>query len=72
MHKPFVYNQGYVFCDICAFSGYQNEKVVYQFEGLRPETEDGFIYKYGWFCDSCKNTFVDDKLADEVAANCGD
>jgi hypothetical protein len=31
-----------------------------------------FINKCGWFCDSCKNTLVDGKLADEATVNCGD
>ena len=30
-----------------------------------------FIKKCGWFCDSCRNTLLDDKLADE-AVNCQD
>jgi hypothetical protein len=34
------------FCDQCCWNGYVDEKVVYEFEGLRPETEDGFIYIY--------------------------
>jgi hypothetical protein len=25
-----------------------------------------YIHKHGWFCDSCKNAIIGDKLADEV------
>lgn len=28
-----------------------------------------FINKYGWFCDSCRDTLVKNKLADEVSDN---
>jgi hypothetical protein len=45
-HKSFDCKQGYRFCDVCDFNGFPNQKVIYQFEGLRPEDEDGFIYKF--------------------------
>jgi hypothetical protein len=38
--------KGFVFCDICAFDGYPNEKVVFKCTGIRSEDEDGFAYKY--------------------------
>jgi hypothetical protein len=44
--KSFDYNQEYSYCDICAENGYQNEKVIFHYEGIRPEYEDGFIYKF--------------------------
>jgi hypothetical protein len=28
-----------------------------------------FINKYGWFCDSCRNSLIDDKLADDVTGD---
>jgi hypothetical protein len=39
-------NNRYSYCDVCAFNGYPNEKVVREYEGLRSEDEDGFIYKF--------------------------
>src|SRR5215217_7269883 len=36
----------YVLCDICAFDGYTNEKVVFIYTGFRSEDEDRFVYKY--------------------------
>lgn len=33
----------YFLCDICEFNGYPNEKVVYHYEGLRSEYDEGFI-----------------------------
>jgi len=36
----------YIFCDQCAWNGFGNEKIVRVFHGLRPEDEDGFIYRY--------------------------
>ena len=38
--------QDYIFCDQCAWNGFPNEKIVRDFHGLRPEYEDGFIYRY--------------------------
>lgn len=38
--------KGYIFCDQCAWNGFPNEKIVRVFHGLRPEDEDGFIYRY--------------------------
>jgi hypothetical protein len=38
--------QCYIFCDQCAWYGFPNEKIVRNFNGLRPEDEDGFIYDY--------------------------
>ena len=35
-----------IFCDQCAWNGFPNEKIVRVFHGLRPEYEDGFIYRY--------------------------
>jgi hypothetical protein len=37
---------GYIFCDQCTWNGFPNEKIVRVFHGLRPEYEDGFIYRY--------------------------
>ena len=46
-HKLFDVNtQCYIFCDQCAWYGFPNEKIVRVFHGLRPEYEDGFIYRY--------------------------
>jgi hypothetical protein len=36
----------FIFCDQCAWNGFPNEKIVRLFHGLRPEYEDGFIYRY--------------------------
>jgi hypothetical protein len=36
----------YGFCDLCKLNGFPNQKVIYKFEGLRPEEQDGFIYKF--------------------------
>jgi hypothetical protein len=44
--KPSVYNQNYLFCDICTFNGYPNEKVVFVIHGFRHEDEDGFAIKF--------------------------
>src|SRR5215210_5342445 len=38
--------QDYTFCDQCAWNGFPNEKIVRIFHGLRPEDEDGFIYRF--------------------------
>ena len=38
--------EDYIFCDQCAWNGFPNEKIVRLFHGLRPECEDGFIYRY--------------------------
>ena len=32
--------------DLCALNGYPNQKVVFEYEGLRPEDDYGFIYKF--------------------------
>jgi hypothetical protein len=36
----------YSYCDLCALNGHPNQKVVFEYEGLRPEDQDGFIYKF--------------------------
>ncbi len=38
-----VSDRNYSFCEICEFNGYPNEKVVYRYEGLRSEYDEGFI-----------------------------
>jgi hypothetical protein len=38
--------EDYNFCDQCACNGFPNEKIIRLFHGLRPECEDGFIYRY--------------------------
>ena len=43
--KSFDNGKSYSYCDVCTFNGYPNEKVVYRYEGLRSEDEEGFIYK---------------------------
>ena len=44
--KSSVSDRNYFLCDICEFNGYPNEKVVYEYDGLRLEDEEGFIYKF--------------------------
>jgi hypothetical protein len=44
--KSFDNDKNYVYCDVCEFNGYPNEKVVYYYEGLRSEEEEGFITKF--------------------------
>jgi hypothetical protein len=39
----------YSFCDLCELNGFPNEKVVFEFQGLRSENEDGFIYKFSTY-----------------------
>jgi hypothetical protein len=39
----------YSYCDLCALNGYSDEKVTYEYEGLRSENQDGFIYKFRVF-----------------------
>lgn len=39
-------DEDHIFCDQCACNGFPNEKIVRLFHGLRPECEDGFIYRY--------------------------
>jgi hypothetical protein len=39
-------NQSYSNCPVCASNGFVDEKVVFEFEGLRSENEDGFIFKF--------------------------
>jgi hypothetical protein len=34
------------FCQVCSWYGYPQEKIIRDFEGIRPEDEDGFIYKF--------------------------
>jgi hypothetical protein len=36
----------YSFCDLCELNGFPNIKVVFEFQGLRSEYEEGFIYKF--------------------------
>jgi hypothetical protein len=33
-------------CELCKWSGYPNEQIFVTLDGLRSETEDGFIYKF--------------------------
>jgi hypothetical protein len=38
-------------CQVCGWYGYPQEKIIVEFEGIRPEDEDGFVdrfteYKY--------------------------
>ena len=44
--KSSVSDRNYTLCDICAFNGYPNEKVVYRHEGLRSEDEEGVIIRF--------------------------
>jgi hypothetical protein len=44
--KASVSDRDYFLCDICEFHGYPNEKVVYRYEGLRSEDEEGFIIRF--------------------------
>ena len=38
---------GYVtVCQVCGWYGYPQEKILIEFEGIRPEDEDGFVYKF--------------------------
>jgi hypothetical protein len=40
------------FCQICGWYGYPQEKIVVEIEGIRPEDEDGFAYKFNEYnCD---------------------
>src|SRR5919202_1473197 len=34
------------FCQVCSWYGYPHEKIIREFEGIRPEDEDGFIEKF--------------------------
>jgi hypothetical protein len=43
--KSFDNDKNYSYCNVCAVNGYPNKKVVYEYEGLRSEDEEGFIYK---------------------------
>jgi hypothetical protein len=46
-HFDVKYNaQDYIFCDQCSWNCFPNEKIVRVFHGLRPEDEDGFIYRF--------------------------
>jgi hypothetical protein len=31
------------FCQVCGWYGYPHEKIIIEFEGIRPEDEDGFV-----------------------------
>jgi hypothetical protein len=31
------------FCQVCSWYGYPQEKIIIEFEGIRPEDEDGFV-----------------------------
>jgi hypothetical protein len=33
-------------CQLCGWYGYPFEKIILDFEGFRPEEEDGFAYKF--------------------------
>jgi hypothetical protein len=39
-------------CKQCELNGFMDEKIFLKFIGLRPETEDGFIYKFAEYDDS--------------------
>ena len=43
----------HTYCDLCALNGYPNQKVVFEYEGLRPEEQDGFIYKFSVYEYPC-------------------
>lgn len=43
--KDSVSCHNYSLCEVCEFNGYPNEKVIYHYEGLRSEYEEGFIHK---------------------------
>jgi hypothetical protein len=34
------------FCQVCGWYGYPFEKIIVEFEGIRPEDEDGFVDKF--------------------------
>jgi hypothetical protein len=41
------WKSGYVtVCQICGWYGYPEENIVVEFEGIRPEDEDGFVDKF--------------------------
>jgi hypothetical protein len=44
--KSFDNHKNYSNCDACTLNGYPNEKLVYEYEGLRSEDEEGFIYRF--------------------------
>jgi hypothetical protein len=31
------------FCQVCGWYGYPQEKIIIEFEGIRPEDKDGFV-----------------------------
>jgi hypothetical protein len=33
-------------CQVCGWYGYPEDKIIVEFEGMRPEYEDGFVYKF--------------------------
>jgi hypothetical protein len=38
------WKSGYVMvCQICGWYGYPQEKIIVEFQGIRPENEDGFV-----------------------------
>ena len=41
-----VHDEEYYLCDICAFNGYPNEKVILVIHGFKDEEEDGFVYLF--------------------------
>jgi hypothetical protein len=46
-HKKTSPGSSYVtFCQVCGWYGYPHEKIIVEFEGIRPEDEDGFIDKF--------------------------
>lgn len=45
-NKYFDDDKNYRYCEVCEFNGYPNEKVVYHYEGLRSEDEEGFITRF--------------------------
>lgn len=44
--KPSVSIGTFSFCEICESNGYPNEKVVYHYQGMRSEDEEGFITRF--------------------------
>jgi hypothetical protein len=43
-HEKTTPGNSYVaFCQVCGWYGYPQEKIIVEFEGIRPENEDGYI-----------------------------
>jgi hypothetical protein len=42
--SPLLHESSYViFCQVCRWYGYAQEKIIIEFEGIRSEDEDGFV-----------------------------